>query len=60
MSAKPICIALPDELLAALDRHRARDERSRSNLIARYVRRGLLGDGATVPPVTAKEADDAR
>lgn len=45
----PVCISLPKAIVDALDDRRAREDRSRSRLVLRYVRDGLTRDGALPP-----------
>lgn len=50
----PVCLNLPKDIVDALDSQRAREDRSRSRLVLRYIRNGLQTDGALPPPADVR------
>lgn len=56
-SPAPVSIRLPVDVLAALDKVRAVEDRSRSNQVVHYLRRALT-DGGHLDPQTAREPQD--
>ncbi len=45
MPVRPVSVHLPSDVVAALDNQGQREDRSRSRLVLRYVRRGLEAEG---------------
>lgn len=60
MQSRPVCLALPADVLDALDKQRKRDARSRSNLASLLLRRALEADGLLPVIVAGPEASRGR
>ncbi len=60
MSVRPVSVHLPSEVVEALDNLSKREDRSRSRLVLRYVRRGLEAEGFLPADAASKSPSEAR